>query len=303
MVYPERLKEGDVVAIVSPATEVKREYVEGAAEFLERQGFKAAVMPHACGPSDGSYAASLRNRADDLLAAWNMPEVKAILCARGGFGAAHILPLIPPEMVKRNPKWLIGFSDISALHAFLFKNGVASLHAPMAKHLTVEADNDPSTQALLRILTGDSPVSYSFSCDSFHTGGKARGRLVGGNFAVLDGLAGTPFDIFDNVFKEDTVLFLEDVAEPIYKIDRMLTRLYLAGVLDRVKGLIFGAFTEYKPDRNFNSMEEMIETRLNEWGINQIPVVTGFPTGHQRENLPLIEGGLVNFECGILNFE
>lgn len=294
MIFPERLKKGDTIAIVSPATVVKKEYVEGAAAFLKRQGFNVMIMPHCCGPADGSYSSSLSFRADDLLTAFSLPEVKAILCARGGFGAAHLLPLLPPEIIKENPKWLIGFSDISALHAFLFKNGIGSIHAPMAKHLTIEPENDESTQYLLNILTKDDIINYPIT--SFLIEGEASGRLAGGNFAVLDGLAATPFDIFDNVFQEDTILFLEDIAEPIYKIDRMLTRLYLSGVLSKVKGLIFGAFTEYNPDQNFDSMEEMIKCRLDNWNIKNIPVITGFPCGHQSNNLPLPEGAFAHIK-------
>lgn len=293
-IYPTPLKEGDLIAIVAPATSIKPEYVEGGKRVLESLGFRVAVAPHVSGPADGSYAASQKHRLDDLLAAIQDEEVKAIMCARGGYGCVQLLPYIPEEAVRCNPKWIIGYSDVSALHAFWHHCGVASLHAPMLKHLSVYGAEDFYSRCLLDALTQPGPFHYTLKLNTLSLPGKAEGRLLGGNFAVLDGLAATPFDIFAIGKDEDVILFFEDIAEPIYKIDRMLTRLYLAGTLSKVKGLIFGSFTEYKADNNFPTIEVMIADRLRRWGITSVPVAFGFPTGHTCENIALIEGSRVS---------
>lgn len=283
------------MAIISPSTEVKEEYVDGAAAWFEAEGYCPIIAPYAKGPSAGSYASEFSRRLDDLLSALQDPEVKAIMCARGGYGAVHLLPYIPSAVVKMNPKWLIGFSDISALHAFMVSNGVASLHAPMGKHLTIEDPANASTRYLSHILSGDEPVVYDLSTDPRSIAGTARGRLYGGNMAVLNGLAATPYDILSRPLHEDAILFIEDISEKIYAVERMLWRLYLSGALSKVKGLIIGSFTDYPSDRNFRSMEEMISARLKEWHIEGIPVAYGFPCGHTSENLPIIEGAEVLF--------
>lgn len=298
-IFPAPLKRGDKVAIISPATVVKPEYIDGAAAALERRGLRPVVMPHAKGPACGSFAAAPEKRVADFAAAWNDTETKAVLCARGGYGCVEILPTIPNSMLRANAKWLVGFSDVSALHAMLHAAGVASVHGPMAKHLSEEPDSAPSTEALFRMLTSEEETVYSLPADPMDFGGKATGRLLGGNLAVLNGLAATRFDMLRaDPADEDVILFLEDIAEPIYKVERILWRLRLNGTLNRVAGLVFGAFTDYRPDRNFSSMEEMIRTRILDWGLEGIPVAFRFPAGHQRENLPLLEGSLATLETG-----
>lgn len=290
MIYPDILKEGDRIAIVSPASEVNPDYIDGAVEFLKAKGFTPMVSPHAKGPASGSYSAPMQQRLDDLLAAFSDDSVKAVLCARGGYGAIHLLPHLPAAVIRENPKWLIGFSDISALHALMHSYGVASLHAPMAKHLTEEFPNNYATVTLMNILTTEDPQVFETDTDPRSPEGVARGRIVGGNLAVLNSLASTPFDLLATPLLEDTILFIEDINEAIYATERMLSRLYMSGILTRVKGLIFGHFTDYRSDRNYKDMETMILERLRDWHISDIPVAVGFPVGHHSENLPIIEG-------------
>lgn len=305
MIYPPLLQPGDSIAILAPATIVKKEYVDGAADFLSRHGFNPIVMPHTCGEPDGSYASSLKHRLDDFLTAWTMPGVKAVMCARGGYGAAQMLPYIPDEVIRFNPKWLIGFSDVSALHALTLKNKLASIHGPMAKHLTIEEDGDPSTLGLLKILTSTSDIRCKWKSDDRNTQGKCHGRIIGGNFAVLSGLAGTPYDIFELAKSEDVILFIEDVAEPVYKVDRMLTRLYLSGVLSHLKGLMIGEFTEYEGDKNFRTVEDMVRNRLDLWYLSDLTVAVHLPVGHVKRNCSIIEGAIATLsveedECELL---
>lgn len=292
MLLPDRLKIGDKIAIISPASVVKAEYIDSAAEFIVSNAYEPVIMPHAKGPADGSYAASMENRLFDLLAAWMKPDIKAVLCARGGYGAVHLLPFIPGELLRENPRWLIGFSDISALHAISLSQGVASIHGTMARHWN---NFSPEADEIIRILETGRMPEYAFERQADdglpqNYEGEAEGMLIGGNMAVLNGLAATSFDLFAFAMKQDCILFIEDIAEPIYKIERILYRLYMQGVLGKIKGLLVGAFTETSSDRNFNSTQQMIEQFLIGKGLTKIPVAFGVPVGHIEGNMPLIEG-------------
>lgn len=288
LITPQPLQEGSVVAIISPATIVKDEYVDGAAQFLRDEGFESRIMPHAKGPASGSYASCYESRLGDFLAAWHDPEVKGVLCARGGYGSAHLLPALDAVDLRANAKWLMGFSDISAFHAALVRAGVKSLHAPMAKHMCENPDNR-ATKALLSLLRGGR-MDYTVEGHPLNREGCARGMLTGGNLAVLNGLADTPYDLLAMARERDVILFVEDVSEKIYAVERMLWRLYMAGILGSVKGLVMGQFTDYSPDRNHQDMEHMANALLKRAGLHHIPVAYGFPVGHVDDNLPLVEG-------------
>lgn len=294
MVTPEFLRPGDRIAMISPATRVKTEYVEGAQRFLSRRGYRAEIAPHAIGAPAGSFAASLSDRLDDFMTALTDREVKVIFCNRGGYGVQQLLPLIPPRLVAENPKWIVGFSDISAFHALWNAAGVRSLHAPMAKHLTEHPDS-VYTATLMDILEGRKASGITADGDSRNREGAVTGTLGGGNLAVLDGLAATTFDLLNADPGRPDILFIEDIAENIYKVDRMLTRLWLTGALRRAKALIVGEFTEYKEDLNYSTMYDMIHDRITTLGVD-IPVAYGFPVGHGARNFPLMEGADVKVE-------
>lgn len=299
--YPRPLEPGDKVMILSPSSEVKSEFVEGAVEALRSRGLDVEVAPHAIGCADGSFASSLENRLTDFKSALLDDTVRCIFCSRGGFGAVHLLSALDTEEFFRNPKWLVGFSDISALHALWQSHGVASIHGSMAKYLAQHGADDPYSEMLFDLLMKPMPsafeVEWEAPAEVCNTPGSAFGRLVGGNFAVLNGLAATPYDIFPNgEDADDVVLFLEDIGEQIYEIDRMLHRLKLSGTLRKIKALLAGNFSEYRSDKNFQTMEEMIRRRLDEWEIESLPVAFGFPCGHEGVNVPVPEGAWVKVE-------
>lgn len=308
LITPPALREGDTIAILSPATAVKEEYIDGAAAFLRERGFRVRVMPAAKGPKSGTYAASQQARIDDFQTAIADPEIKAILCSRGGYGCVHIAASTPLSLLSNNPKWVIGFSDVSALHAMMLRAGVASLHAGMAKHLCLSPADALSVSAFLSILGGGDEIVYSIPIDAdcdkpnslgskgFRTTGTCEGTLRGGNWAVLEGLLSTDMDPLHIGEGEDVILFLEDIGEAVYRTERMLWQLHLSGTLSRAKGLIFGDFSETGEDVNFGSTEAMIAARLKEWGIC-CPTVAGFPVGHiDGRNLPLIQGAKTRLE-------
>lgn len=315
MITPPGLHPGDTIAIISPATEVRSHWVDGAVEYLTGQGYRPVVMPHALNSVCGTFAASDADRLDDLRRALTDPSVRAILCARGGYGCNHLLSHDLRLLVRDNPKWMIGFSDVSALHALWQKAGVKSIHASMAKQLALceieqrsshiregaasEMPGTPQemeelrfcTRIMMDILTaGEDSYSLTVPAGDGVIPGEASGPIAGGNLAVLNGLAATPWDILSPAFLRGRILFLEDVGEKIYQVERMLKRLQLAGVFDVVAGVLFGKFTDYRSDRNFPSMEAMISHRLRQWNV-RCPVGLGFPIGHQHFNLPIVEGG------------
>lgn len=291
IIYPQPLKAGDRIAIVSPASIINPDYVAGAAETLRRQGWEPVVYPHALG-ANGSYSGSVADRMGDMTAALTDESIRAVLCSRGGYGAVHLLEELSAMNLRKDAKWIIGFSDISALHAMMASQGVASVHASMCKHLALHPDDDAS-QSLFEILRGGLP-KYCVESHRANRRGVATGRIAGGNMAVLGGLIGSKYDLF-SMYGDDTILFIEDIAEPIYKIERILYQLRLAGVLSRLNGLIVGRFTEYKADRNYNDMYEMIADMVAQYDY---PVAFDFPIGHVDENLPIVESAMVTLSVG-----
>ncbi|MCH5233939.1 MAG: LD-carboxypeptidase [Muribaculaceae bacterium] len=300
MFFPAPLKEGDKIAIVSPASMVKDEYVYGAMSRMLARGYEPVLMKYALGHEDGNFAASKGDRLMDLFSALENQEYKAIFCSRGGYGCAQLLANFSKGMIAGNPKWIIGYSDISALLALWYSSGIASIHGPMAKHLAINPADDPSTEALFNILETGGRFDYTVAPHQFNQLGKSTGVIRGGNMAVLTDLAGTPYDLFDSMKNRDSqgvILFFEDIAEPIYKVNRMLWRLALSGSLMMVKGIIFGQFTEYKPDKNFDTMEDMIKHFIDQSIVpRNIPIVYNFPVGHTDLNYPITEGAEVELD-------
>lgn len=290
LISPAPLKKGDTIAIVSPATTVRSDYVAGARNALESLGFNVRVMPHALGPADGSHSSSEANRLNDFLEAYGDSNVRAILCARGGYGCIHFIDAVSPELLAADPKWVIGFSDVSAIHAMMHRAGVRSIHSSMAKHLAEFPLEDKVNTSLLKILTENKCIEYHAAPDSRNIPGSSQGELRGGNLAVLDGLTSTPFDLLVPDEGEEVILFIEDISEAIYRTERMIRRLALNGALSRYKGIIVGQFTDSKPDKNFSSTADMLRQRLPQWGASDIPIAFNFPIGHVDGNLPVVNG-------------
>lgn len=288
-VIPAPLRSGDRVAIVSPASKIDPALIDAAAAQLEREGLVPVVMPHARGES-GSFSGTAQERLDDMRAALCDDGIRAILCSRGGYGAVHLL-----EELDRLPrgcfsKWLIGFSDITALHALWHRKGVASLHAAMAKHIGMGSELFGSYDDEMAMLRGGS-FDRCFEADVRNVGGQATGTVVGGNLAVVGGLVGTPFDPIE----PGCLLFVEDIAEPIYKVERILWQLRLRGVFDRIGGLMVGQFTDYRASADHNSVEEMMERFFSGYTF---PRAYNLPVGHIDNNRPLLLNAQATLEVG-----
>ncbi len=295
---PNSVRKEAKVALIGPATRIKPEIVEAFVKLYEEHleempGAELIVYPSALDAyASGSYAAPLAQRVADFTDAWSRDDVDLVICARGGYGCVQMLDYLSPDFISAHPKWLVGFSDVSALHALLHKCGIASIHGGMAKQLVEDSDSgyDCYRKAFKGLVEAEWPaLAYRVTPHPYNRHGEGRGVLLGGNLAVLNGLAATPFDMMGAALDEDVILFLEDVSEPIYAVERMLYRLHLQGVLGRAKGILIGQFTEWKSDRNHESMYDMMNERFEEWGIS-CPVAFDFPVGHNEKNVPLIEG-------------
>lgn len=294
LIIPPYLHEGDKVVILSPSSKIDKAFLKGAVKRLTSWGLHPVLARHA-GSSHGTYAGTVGQRLEDLQAAMDDPDTRAILCSRGGYGAVHLVGKLDFSRFRESPKWLIGFSDITALHNLWQREGFASLHAPMARHLTVEPEDDFCTLALHDILTGAAATPagcFGYTCEphKLNRRGTAEGTLRGGNFAVFNGLRGTPYDIP----ADGTVLFIEDVGERPHAIERMMYNLKLGGMLERLSGLIIGQFTEYEEKKQlgkelYGALAELVKEY-------DYPVCFNFPVGHVPMNLPLINGAPVRLD-------
>lgn len=287
ILIPRALQPGDKIAVLSPSGPVESKYVDGTVKVLRELGYVPVIYPTAYGKL-GYFSAPHHERFADLRDALLDPSIRAIICTRGGYGMVHSLNRLDSLPLREDPKWIIGYSDISALHALMHSKGIASVHASMGRVIS-KGMTHPSNQALFEILKGEFP-EYEVSSDPRNHPGEAEGILVGGNLAVLQALINTPFDIF----KPGTILFIEDVSEPIYKIERMLHQLRLAGILDNINGLIIGQFTEYESDALYEEMEDMIAEFLKDYP--DLPVAFNVPIGHIDDNMPVIESGMTRLE-------
>lgn len=302
LIFPPYLHEGDRVIILSPSGKIDKAFLKGARKRLESWGLEVVMARHA-GGSNGTYAGTIQQRLDDLQEAMDDETAKVIFCSRGGYGAVHLVDKLDFGRFRQHPKWLVGFSDITALHNVFQANGFASLHAPMARHLTVEPEDDFCTQALRDILFGrntalrtedNDGTAFDYVCPAHklnHTG-TCQGTLRGGNLAVFYGLRGTPYDIPP----EGTVLFIEDVGERPHAVERMMYNLKLGGVLERLSGLIIGQFTEYEENKSLGKdLYGALADVVKEYDY---PICFNFPVGHVTMNLPLINGAGVRLEVG-----
>lgn len=268
------------IRIVSPSGAIDGRYIDGAKQVLQKWGFNVSEGLHAR-DRYGRFAGTQADRIADLQTAINDADIDIILCSRGGYGLAQIIDKIDLKPLCRHPKLICGFSDITVLHSALGKLDLPSVHSIMAKHLTeLPKDAEPKLQ-LQNILQGQKPT-YEISSHRLNRQGMAQGILRGGNLSVLYGLRGTPYDFQP----ENTILFIEDIAEKPYHIDRMMQNLKLGGILQRISGLVVGQFSDCDEDPlMMRSIEEIISDAVSEYPY---PVCFNFPAGHVAQNMPLI---------------
>lgn len=280
IVQPPYLKEGDKVALVSPAYWVPQEAILQAAETILSWGLQPVLGPHTNNLNVNAYAGTADERAEDLIWALKDDTIKAIVCSRGGYGTLHLLNRIPVEYYQQHPKWIIGHGDISVLLYAVASAGVVCLHGPMA--FQIAGSQEPATSLTRQILFGTLP-QYKIPTNQYNKLGHAEGILVGGNLCSYCSVAGTKYQLPPD---QDIILFLEEVEESLHGIDRLFYMLTLQQNFDRVKGIILGTFNSIKYDLQYGSVEQMLIAHLRNYDI---PICCGFPIG-SNSCIPLVVG-------------
>lgn len=288
---PPFLHANDQIRIVSPSGSIQPEYIDGATKVFINWGLKVTEGKHARSEY-GRFAGTPEQRTADMQEALDDPDVKAVLCSRGGYGLSQIIDKLDFSMLLTYPKWLIGFSDITILHNAITNLGIASIHGLMAKHLTELSPDGEPVLRLQKILFGELQT-YSVSQHVQNKFGKGEGKLVGGNLSVLMGLRGSRFDLDYS----DAILFIEDIDEAPYKLDRMIQNLRFSGVLSQLSGLVVGQFSDCVEDPLMKqTILEIVADAVQDY---HYPVCFNFPAGHVEYNLPLIMGANVKLEVTV----
>lgn len=288
---PSALSSGDVITLVAPSRFTNHEQIQAVTVLLEGEGYRVEV-PEGLLEKEGQFGGNDEHRAQLIQQAWDKKGNGALLPMRGGYGAARLLSKLK---LTNASKWMCGFSDITALHLYLHAQKTASFHTPVGSTLMTAPDE--TKESFFSILKGEQPTL--FSATSAINEGKAVGELVGGNLSVLFSLQGTPF--FPDL--EGKILFLEDIDEMIYHLDRMLVNFRLSGVLSGLKGVVLGQFSAmrdntkefgFSSDNPFGkSVYSICAEHFKELGI---PVCLGFASGHESLNLSLPFGQSLKME-------
>lgn len=282
---PSFLNQGDKVAIIAPAYYTPMENVTGAADVLRSWGYEPVIGANVGKIVAGKYAGTAEERAADLRQALENPEIKAIICTRGGYGTIHLIDCFKPEDFRKHPKWLVGYSDITTLLEMENCSGIMAIHGTMGNTIA-QGVADTTCLTLKELLAGRVP-QYDLPAHPENRPGKATGVLVGGNICTFVPNLDTWADVTS---RDGIILFIEEVGESMHNVDRLFNMLRMRGVLDRCKGIILGQFTGCDSEFDYGSVEAMLNTYLKDYDI---PVLCGFPAGHGTPNLPLIMGATV----------
>jgi muramoyltetrapeptide carboxypeptidase len=279
---PPYLQKGDTIGLVCPAGYMPVEKVSECIRILNEEWGYTTKIGTTIGQQYHYFSGTDEERLDDFQHMLDDDNVKAILCARGGYGISRIIDRIDFSKFKKSPKWIIGFSDVTVLHSHIYRNyNIATMHAPMANAFNDDGYKNEFVQSLRNALEGKK-IKYQAAPHQFNRKGEGIGELVGGNLALLSHLTGSDSDIKT----KGRILFIEDVGEYLYNIDRMLYQLKRSGKLDKLAGLIVGGFTDMKDtERPFGqTVHEIISDAVAEYDY---PVCFDFPVSHGTENYAL----------------
>ena len=286
LIKPKNLKIGDTISIIAPSGVLKDydEYMDKSISLMKSWGLNV-VLGSNIYDSYGHFSSSDANRQKDFQNAIDDNKIKAIWCARGGYGAMRIIDKINYDNLLKHPKWVIGYSDITAIHNDIHNLGVESLHGVMSKSLEDISVDDESIKKLKDVIFGKGELHYVIESNKYNITGEASGKLVGGNLTLLQSLLQSKSSI-DTTNK---IIFIEEVGEYLYHIDRMLHSLKRADYFSKCSGLIVGDFTDIrKNETKFGkNLYEIINEIVKEYNF---PVIYGFPAGHGQKNFPLIFG-------------
>jgi muramoyltetrapeptide carboxypeptidase len=287
MICPPALKKGSKVALVSTARKVDAEGLEKAAKLFSEHELELVFAPNLRAECN-QFAGTDEQRRADFQWAINHPEIEAIVCYRGGYGTVRIIDKIDFSPLQKNPKWICGYSDVTVLHARLTALGINSLHSTMPVNFST---NTPAAiSSFFDALFGNFAV-LSAPPHPFNRNGVAQGELTGGNLSILYSLQGSK----DALQTDGKILFLEDLDEYLYHIDRMMQNLRRSGMLHNLAGLIIGGMTDMRDNTvpYGKTAEEIIQEAVAEFGY---PVCFGFPAGHIADNCTLVMGKKIRLE-------
>ena len=279
---PPYLQKGDTIGLVCPAGLMPVEKVSECIRVINEEWAFTIKVGTTIGHQYHYFSGTDEERLEDFQHMLDDENVKAILCARGGYGLSRIIDKIDFTNFKKNPKWIIGFSDVTILHSHIYRNHhISTLHAPMANAFNEDGFKNEYVQSLRHALEGKK-IKYQCKPHAFNKKGQAIGELVGGNLSLLAHLVGTDSDIKT----KGRILFIEDVGEYLYNVDRMMYQLKRSGKLDKLAGLIVGGFTDMKDtERPFGqTVHEIIRDAVAEYDY---PVCFDFPVSHEKENYAL----------------
>ncbi|OJX29026.1 MAG: LD-carboxypeptidase [Chryseobacterium sp. 36-9] len=295
--FPKSLKKGDKIAIISPAGSVEIQQLDKTLELIRIKGYEPVLGENLYTKYQNgySYAGTEKQRINDINWALNDPEISAVWASRGGYGCQHLLQELKLTEFRKNPKWYIGYSDNTVIQSYLLKKGFATIHGQTIKTSSFGVTEE-SYELIFDILKGKKP-NYKIDSNPNNRVGETSGILVGGNLALIYALLGTPYS-FD--FK-DKILFIEDIGENFYALDRMIMSIELAGIFNKIKGLIVGGMTNMGKENENKEYEEsfdsftyqLIADRVSKYDF---PTVFGFPNGHIFDNRPLIIGAEINLK-------
>lgn len=292
LVRPDYLKAGDSIAIVAPAGILngKKEAIDQAKILAESWGLKVMIGDFVF-EDNNHFAGTDKERAQDFQEALDNPNIKAIWCARGGYGSVRILDKLDFTKFKETPKWVIGYSDITALHSDIHNLGIETIHGIMGASMIFDPNDTVESKETLRKALFGEELSYDIPPSKYNVVGEVEGDLIGGNLTILLTMLGS-----DSQLKTDgKILFIEEIGEYKYHIDRMLQSLKRAGYFTNLKGLIVGDMTNIKKNTTVwgTSIEQLILDATSEFDF---PILFGFPAGHEPDNRAMIMGRKVKME-------
>ena len=290
MITPPYLQKGDTIAIVATARKNIEDNLQPAISWLKKWGLEV-VIGNTIGLDKDQLAGTDEQRAADFQAQLDNPNIKAIWCVRGGYGTVRMIDLLNFTKFKQNPKWIVGFSDVTVLHSHLNTMGFQSIHGIMP--VSTKASEE-AKESLRKALFGEH-LEYTVPCENMNRLGNAKGELVGGNLSILYSLFGSPSAIDCS----DKILFIEDLDEYLYHIDRMMMNLKRNGCLESLKGIIVGGMTKMK-DNDIPWGKDALQIIDDVTKNYNIPVIYNFPAGHLVDNRALIFGKQVSIEANDL---
>jgi len=302
IIKPPRLKSGDKIAIVAPASYISEEELQDSIKNLNQLGFETSYSEKIL-LQKGYFAGSDKDRAIDLMEKFSDKSIKGIVCARGGYGGARILPLLNYKIIRANPKVLIGYSDVTALLYGIYKKaGLITFHGPVG----TSTFNDYSVGNFKKVLmnpernmvftnseSGDDENIYGVTTI---VKGKGKGRLAGGNLSIMVSLIGTPYD----VNYSNKIIFIEEVGEEPYRIDRMLTQMIEAGKFKHAAGIMMGIFSNCEPKEknpSYNKSFSLMEVLVDRFAKLKIPVVYGMSFGHVKDKFTIPFGARAELDA------